>query len=76
MSEAALDMADRVQAVQEEVKRNIEMVNARYKRNADKHHRLQVLQEGDQVMMFLVKVSSGHLWKAETEEIWSVYHSA
>lgn len=60
VSEAALDMADRMQAVQEEVKRNIEMANARYKRNVDKHHRLQVLQEGDQVMMFLVK--KGFQW--------------
>lgn len=37
------------------MKHNIEKANAHYKRIIDKHHCLQVFQEGDQFMVFLHK---------------------
>uniref|UniRef100_A0A2N9HBL1 Integrase catalytic domain-containing protein n=1 Tax=Fagus sylvatica TaxID=28930 RepID=A0A2N9HBL1_FAGSY len=46
---------DLVQAVQAEVKQKLEQTTAKYKTAADKHRRLKLFKEGDQVMVFLRK---------------------
>ena len=46
-------MAKDVQAVREAIKANLEETNAKYKSATDKHRRVKVFQEGDDVMIFL-----------------------
>ena len=55
VSIAAENMAKDVQAVREEVKVRIEATNAKNKAAADKHRRVKVFKEGDDVMVFLRK---------------------
>ncbi|PRQ39617.1 putative nucleotidyltransferase, Ribonuclease H [Rosa chinensis] len=55
VSVAAEGMAKDVQTVREEVKTKLEETNAKYKAAADKHRRVKVFQEGDDVMVFLRK---------------------
>ena len=49
------NMAEQVQAVQAEVKQKLEQTTVKYKTVADKHTRLKLFKEGDQVMVFLRK---------------------
>ncbi|XP_040362965.1 uncharacterized protein LOC121049498 [Rosa chinensis] len=55
VSVAADNMARDVQAVRDEVKAKLEATNAKNKTAADKHRRVKVFQEGDDVMVFLRK---------------------
>ncbi|XP_040361711.1 uncharacterized protein LOC112168385 [Rosa chinensis] len=55
VSVAADSMARDVQAVRDEVKAKLEATNAKNKTAADKHRRVKVFQEGDDVMVFLRK---------------------
>ena len=55
MSVATEAMADQVQAVQVEMKQQLEAKNAKYKVDADKHRCEKIFKEGDQVMVFLRK---------------------
>ncbi|XP_073263062.1 uncharacterized protein [Populus alba] len=55
MSIAAEHMADRVKAIQEEVRQKLEESNAKYKAAADRKRRLKVFTEGDLVMVYLRK---------------------
>ncbi|PRQ20541.1 putative nucleotidyltransferase, Ribonuclease H [Rosa chinensis] len=48
-------MAKDVQSIREEVKAKLEETNAKYKATANKHRRVKVFQEGDDVMVFLRK---------------------
>jgi hypothetical protein len=48
-------MAERIQAVHEEVKVRLEKSNEKYKANADQHKRRKVFNEGDMVMVYLRK---------------------
>jgi hypothetical protein len=55
MSIAAEHMADRVKAIQEEVRKKLEESNAKYKAAADRKRRLKLFKEGDLVMVYLRK---------------------
>ncbi|PRQ42826.1 putative nucleotidyltransferase, Ribonuclease H [Rosa chinensis] len=55
VSVAADSMARDVQAVRDEVKAKLEATNAKNKAAADKHRRVKLFQEGDDVMVFLRK---------------------
>ncbi|XP_040369473.1 uncharacterized protein LOC121051317 [Rosa chinensis] len=54
-SVAAESMAKDVQFVRESIKAKLEQTNAKYKAAADKHRRVKVFREGDDVMVFLRK---------------------
>ena len=55
MSIAAEHMADRIKAIQEEVRLNLEAANAKYKAAADRKRRVKVFEVGDLVMVYLRK---------------------
>lgn len=55
MSIAVENMAERIQAIHEDVKKHLEESNAKYKEYANKHNRLKVFQEGDMLMVHLRK---------------------
>ncbi|XP_011015163.1 PREDICTED: uncharacterized protein LOC105118819 [Populus euphratica] len=55
MSIAAEHMADRIKAIQGEVRTNLEKSNARYKAAADRKRRAKDFQVGDLVMVYLRK---------------------
>jgi uncharacterized protein (UPF0276 family) len=55
MSIAVEHMADRIKAIQEEVRTNLEESNARYKAAADRKRRAKIFQVGDLVMVYLHK---------------------
>jgi hypothetical protein len=55
MSIAAEYMADRIKAILEEVRTNLEESNARYKAAADRKRRAKIFQVGDLVMVYLRK---------------------
>jgi hypothetical protein len=55
MSIAAEHLADRVKAIQEEVRKKLEESNAKYKAAADRKRRLKLFKEGDLVMVYLRK---------------------
>jgi hypothetical protein len=55
ISIATEHMADRIKAIQEEVRTNLEESNARYKAAADCKRRAQIFQVGDLVMVYLHK---------------------
>ncbi|GKC96621.1 hypothetical protein Tco_1162063 [Tanacetum coccineum] len=48
-------MAERIEAVQAEVKEKLESSNAKYKVQSDKHRRMKTFSVGDQVMVHLRK---------------------
>ncbi|GJW88173.1 hypothetical protein Tco_0163513 [Tanacetum coccineum] len=50
-------MAERIEAVQAEVKEKLESSNAKYKVQSDKHRRMKTFSVGDQVMVHLRKES-------------------
>ncbi|GKB33801.1 hypothetical protein Tco_0873202, partial [Tanacetum coccineum] len=52
---AAQNMAERIEAVQAEVKQKLEYSNAKYKVQSDKHRRIKTFSIGDQVMVHLRK---------------------
>ncbi|GJU01232.1 reverse mRNAase [Tanacetum coccineum] len=52
---AAQNMAERIEAVQAEVKQKLEYSNAKYKVQSDKHRRIKTFSVGDQVMVHLRK---------------------
>ncbi|XP_052193101.1 transposon Tf2-1 polyprotein isoform X1 [Diospyros lotus] len=54
-SVAASDLAEHVQAVQEDVKQKLHEANKKYKAAADKHRKHKVFAVGDKVMIFLKK---------------------
>jgi hypothetical protein len=55
LSVATENMADRIKALQEQVRQNLEASNAKYKAAADKKRRAQAFQVGDLVMVYLRK---------------------
>ena len=55
MSIAAELMADRVKAIQEEVRKKLEESNEKYKAAANRKRRLKLFKEGDLVMVYLRK---------------------
>ena len=54
-SKTAAEIADQVVRTHCDVTQQLEQSNARYKLNADKHHRSKVFSEGDMVMVHLSK---------------------
>ena len=48
-------MAERIEAIQAEVKQKLEYSNAKYKVQSDKHRRIKTFSIGDQVMLHLRK---------------------
>ena len=55
VSQAAKNMVDRIQAVQEEVKQKLEAINAKYKEVTDKKRREKIFSVGDLVLVYLRK---------------------
>jgi len=55
MSIAAEHMADKIKAIQEKVRTNLEESNAKYKAAADRKRRAKIFQIGDLVMVYLRK---------------------
>ncbi|XP_065621067.1 uncharacterized protein LOC136063943 [Quercus suber] len=55
VSQAAGNMADRIQAMQEEVRQKLEATNAKYKEAADKKRREKIFNVGDLVLVYLRK---------------------
>ena len=55
VSQAAKNMVDRIQAVQEEVKQKLEATNAKYKKVIDKKRREKIFSVGDLVLVYLRK---------------------
>ncbi|GKE39459.1 hypothetical protein Tco_1462864 [Tanacetum coccineum] len=52
---AAQNMAERIEAIQAEVKQKLKYSNAKYKVQSDKHPRIKTFSVGDQVMVHLRK---------------------
>ena len=48
-------MADRIQAMQEEVRQKLEATNAKYKKDFDKKRREKIFNVGDLVLVYLRK---------------------
>ena len=48
-------MADRIQAMQEEVRQKLEATNAKYKKDLDKKRREKIFNVGDLVLVYLRK---------------------
>jgi hypothetical protein len=78
ISIATEHMADRIKAIQEEVRTNLEESNARYKAAADCKRRAQIFQVGDLVMVYLRKgrIRNRDIYQAERSEAWSFPDSA
>ena len=55
VSQAAENMADRIQAMQEEVRQKLETTNAKYKEVANKKRREKIFNVGDLVLVYLRK---------------------
>ena len=55
VSQAAENMAERIQTMQEEVRQKLEVTNAKYKEAADKKRREKVFNVGDLVLDYLRK---------------------
>ena len=55
VSQAAENMADRIQAMQEEVRQKLETTNAKYKEVANKKRREKIFNVGDLVLFYLRK---------------------
>ena len=55
VSQAAENMAERIQAMQEEVRQKLEAINAKYKEAADKKRREKIFNVGDLVLVYLRK---------------------
>ena len=55
VSQAAENMAERIQAMQEEVRHKLEVTNAKYKEAADKKRREKIFNVGDIVLVYLRK---------------------
>ena len=55
VSQAAENMAERIQAMQEEVRQKLEVTNAKYKEAADKKRREKIFNVGDLVLVYLRK---------------------
>ena len=55
VSQAAENMAERIQAMQEEVGQKLEATNAKYKEAADKKRREKIFNVGDLVLVYLRK---------------------
>ena len=55
VSQATENMADRIQAMQEEVRQKLETTNAKYKEAVDKKRREKIFNVGDLVLVYLRK---------------------
>ena len=55
VSQAAENMAERIQAMQEEVRQKLEATNTKYKEAADKKRRENIFNVGDLVLVYLRK---------------------
>ena len=55
VSQAVENMAERIQAMQEEVRQKLENTNAKYKEAADKKRREKIFNVGDLVLVYLRK---------------------
>ena len=55
VSQAAENMAERIQAMQEEVRQKLEATNAKYKEAADKKRHEKIFNVGDLVLVYLRK---------------------
>ena len=55
VSQVAKNMAERIQAMQEEVRQKLEATNAKYKEAADKKRREKIFNVGDLVLVYLRK---------------------
>ena len=55
VSQVAEDMVDRIQVVQEEVRRKLEASNAKYKEATNKKKREKIFNVGDLVLVYLWK---------------------
>jgi len=55
LSIAADNMVERITAIQDQVRQNLETSNAKYKEAADKKRRVYIFQAGDLVMVYLRK---------------------
>ena len=55
VSQVAEDMVDRIQVVQEEVRRKLEASNAKYKEATNKKRREKIFNVGDLVLVYLWK---------------------
>ena len=55
VSQAAENMAERIQAMQEEVRQKLEATNTKYKEAADKKRREKIFNVGDLVLVYLRK---------------------
>ncbi|KAF2308634.1 hypothetical protein GH714_011558 [Hevea brasiliensis] len=55
LSVAAGNLAEQGQSVQEDVKKMLEIANAKYKEAVDRHRRFKVFEVGDEVMFFMSK---------------------
>ena len=53
VSQAAKNMAERIQAMQEEVRQKLEVTNAKYKEATDKKRRGKIFNVGDLVLVYL-----------------------
>ena len=55
VSQAAENMTERIQAMQEEVRQKLEATNAKYKEVVDKKRREKIFNVGDLVLVYLRK---------------------
>ena len=55
VGQAAENMAERIQAMQEEVRQKLEATNTKYKEAADKKRREKIFNVGDLVLVYLRK---------------------
>ena len=53
VSQAAKNMTERIQAMQEEVRQKLEVTNAKYKEAADKKRHEKIFNVGDLVLVYL-----------------------